>query len=246
MAEMENIFWLLHRSLRNNRSSSIKSSVTTSSRPRMPRHLSNPRNTADRKLQSIPSRYSRLWSTLLCSKECAIRAVNFSHGNTGGGWKYWSACHQTTKIIITLWIWEYCRWPNSRPSHFFLSIQQTTKTLPHWARSHIRKVEKVIQISQAMESAAHHSTKFRSHIHPTVIITIVSKNWHIGKRIDQLPLRQETTLSHPWNLSQFVVGVVPKATLVLNVDAQEAKHVLNVTSKVILLQRTEQMSQHVQ
>ena len=35
-----NIFWLLHRSFRNNQSNSTKSSVTASSRPKLPRHLS--------------------------------------------------------------------------------------------------------------------------------------------------------------------------------------------------------------
>ena len=42
-----------------------------------------------------------------------------------------------------------------------------------------------------------------------------------------------------------MVDVVPKAPLVLNVDAQKAKLVPNVTSKVILLQYAEQKSQHV-
>lgn len=48
-----------------------------------------------------------------------------------------------------------------------------------------------------MESAAHHSKKFRSHIHPTAIITIVSKNWHIDKRIDQLTSNQLATTAPP-------------------------------------------------
>lgn len=121
--------------------------------------ISNTHNTVGRKSQSTPSSHSSPWSTFLCSKECTIRAAHFSHSSRGSEWKYWSVCPQTTKSIITLWIWEYCRWQNPRPSYFLFLSSKLRKLRKCYLSKPDLTLEKVIKIIQARESAAHHSKK---------------------------------------------------------------------------------------
>ena len=106
-------------------------------------------------------------------------------------------------------------------------------------------LEKIIQIIQAMESAPHHSKKIED-------INTSTSNHHDS--LNKLAYQQKNRSTPPPSRKncQSPLKTITvygrcgaKATLVLNVDAQKAKLVPNVTSKVILLQYAEQKSQHV-
>ena len=97
-----------------------------------------------------------------------------------------------------------------------------------------------------MESATHHSKKIEE-THTSVSnhdslnkLTYQQKN----QSAPPSPRNNRQSLQRPITVC-CRSGAKAEATLVPNVDAQKAKHVLNVTSKVILLQCVEQKSQHV-